>query len=109
MALFIWLDVSRYRAYMPLFISGKCISIFSLLGWFIVFVKGNIIEVISGVFIASDFVFLCGDLIALAFIVLILTDTQKLIEKQEPARRQEVLKGAGNTEENNENNSNSQR
>ena len=36
MALFIWLDISRYRAYLPLFIAGKCIGIFTLAVWLII-------------------------------------------------------------------------
>ena len=33
MALFIWLDTVRYRTYLPLFIAGKCIIIFTLAVW----------------------------------------------------------------------------
>jgi membrane protein required for beta-lactamase induction len=31
MALFIWLDSTRYKVYMPLFIAGKCVGIFSII------------------------------------------------------------------------------
>jgi len=30
MALFIWLDSTRYRVYIPLFLTGKCVGIFCL-------------------------------------------------------------------------------
>jgi hypothetical protein len=33
MAIFIWLDGARYRAYIPLFTAGKIIGLFSLLGF----------------------------------------------------------------------------
>jgi hypothetical protein len=33
MAVFIWLDSTRYRVYIPLFTSGKFIGLFSLLGF----------------------------------------------------------------------------
>ena len=36
MALFIWLDTDKYRAYVPLFTAGKCVGIFMLLGWSII-------------------------------------------------------------------------
>ncbi|GHV94471.1 hypothetical protein AGMMS50293_07910 [Spirochaetia bacterium] len=35
MALFVWLDMSRYGVYLPLYLAGKCISLFSIAGWLI--------------------------------------------------------------------------
>jgi len=48
MALFIWLDNTSYRVYMPLFTAGKCIGIFSILGWSIIAGQVRIIDVLSG-------------------------------------------------------------
>jgi len=48
MALFIWLDSDRYRVYIPLFTAGKCIGIFSILGWSIFAGQVRIIDVLSG-------------------------------------------------------------
>ena len=48
MALFLWLDIDRYRSYLPLFAAGKIIGIIVLLGWFIVSPRYTIIEVFSG-------------------------------------------------------------
>jgi hypothetical protein len=47
MAVFIWLDSTRYRVYMPLFIAGKCVGIFSML--VLSFITGKIsnIDIIS--------------------------------------------------------------
>jgi len=73
MALFIWLDTSRYEVYLPLFTAGKCLGIFVLLGWSIVSKQVTIME---------SFI-LSGDLFALAVILLIMKDVQKPIETQE--------------------------
>ena len=48
MALFIWMDSARYKAYMPLFSAGKCIGFFSILGWSIIARQVRIIDVLSG-------------------------------------------------------------
>jgi hypothetical protein len=34
MVLFLWLDTSWYRPYIPLYTAGKILSVFSTLGWF---------------------------------------------------------------------------
>jgi len=67
MALFIWLDTNRYRAFTPLFTAGKCISVFMLLGWFI----------ITGQVTMFESLILSGDLFALALILLINNDSVK--------------------------------
>ena len=81
MALFIWLDISRYKPYLPLFIAGKCIGIVSLLGWFIPFIKGTINIELYAVFMGVDIIFLSGDLLALAAILMISKDVWNLKEK----------------------------
>ena len=82
MAMFIWLDVSRYRPYLPLFIAGKCIGIFSLLGWFIIFGQVTMIRGLRGVYIMAELVFLVVDLFALAAILSIFSYIQKKTENQ---------------------------
>lgn len=72
MALFIWLDADRYRAFTPLFIAGKSISAFILLGWFIITGQVTMFE---------GFV-LSGDLFALALILIIKKDFNKIEEKK---------------------------
>jgi len=67
MALFIWLDTIRYRAYLPLFAAGKCIGIFIFLLWFIISKQVTIM----GSFILS------GDLFALAAVLLIIRDNRE--------------------------------
>jgi FtsH-binding integral membrane protein len=72
MALFIWLNTNRYKAYLPLFLAGKCIGAFTLLIWFIVSKQDTIIE---------SFV-LSGDLFSLAAVLLIIRETKKPAETQ---------------------------
>jgi hypothetical protein len=71
MALFLWLDVNHYRAYIPLFIAGKCISIFVLLCWSVITIYRTIIGGAIGYYIMTEAIFLSGDLIALAAILFI--------------------------------------
>ncbi|HCC37929.1 MAG TPA: hypothetical protein DEQ14_10105 [Treponema sp.] len=35
MLLFLWLDFPKYRVYEPLYISGKCVSFFTIAGWYL--------------------------------------------------------------------------
>jgi len=86
MALFIWLDISRYRAYLPLFAAGKSIGIFSLLAWAIFSGQFTVTSVLSGD-VDAEWVLLCGDLLAMAAILFIIKnerrfDENKLIETQ---------------------------
>jgi hypothetical protein len=48
MAMFLWLDINRYRGYLPLFAAGKITGIIVLLGWFIVSPQDTMIMVFSG-------------------------------------------------------------
>jgi uncharacterized membrane protein len=65
MALFLWLDTARHRAFLHLFIAGKSISILTILGW----------SIISGqVTIIKEFILLSGDLFSIAAILLISRD-----------------------------------
>ena len=74
MALFIWLDTSRYREYLPLFAAGKCIGIFILLLWSIISKQVTIIYNFG--FILS------GDIFTLAIILLINKDSRKPAETE---------------------------
>jgi hypothetical protein len=106
MALFLWLDISSYRAYLPLFIAGKCIGILSLTGWLMTFLQSTIIVGLAYLFVQIDLVFLCGDLLALAAVLLIYRDT-RISEKQRLTNLRLTNQGFEDTEENNADNSNS--
>ena len=72
-ALFIFLDSERYKSYINLFIAGKCVSIFIILGWLILTSQVTIIE--SSV--------LSSDLFSMALIILIIRDLNKIDEIKE--------------------------
>jgi hypothetical protein len=74
MALFIWLDTGRYKEYLPLFMAGKCIGIFLLLGWFIIFRQATMIGSIFGSAIYAEALLLCGDFVSLGAVFLINKD-----------------------------------
>ena len=80
MALFIWLDSGRYRAYLPLFAAGKCIGISTLLGWSIVSGQVTIIGRVFGAAVLAELAFVSGDLLALAAVLLIYKDNRKNTE-----------------------------
>jgi len=83
MALFLWLNASRYRAYLPLFAAGKCINIISLLGWSILVQSSTMIRAFPGIVQAlAELMLLSGDLLALAAVILIIRDTRKITEAQ---------------------------
>ncbi|MDR0301484.1 MAG: hypothetical protein LBI04_04125 [Treponema sp.] len=73
MSLFIWLDSSRYRVYMPLFTAGKCIGIFSILVWSIIAGKVTIKAVIFGTAEVESFL-LYSYLFSMIAILLIIRD-----------------------------------
>ncbi|MCL2719972.1 MAG: hypothetical protein FWD47_01355 [Treponema sp.] len=72
MALFLWLDTDRFRAYLPLFLAGKCIGIIILLIWSIISKQDIIVQ--SNI--------LCGDLLSFAAVLLIIKDLRKTAEPQ---------------------------
>ena len=80
MALFIWLDTSRYRVYLPLFAAGKCIGFFLLLCWSIIAGFTVSIEA-SGIFIA-ELILLIGDLLALTAVLFIIKNDNNKLEIQ---------------------------
>ena len=78
MAMFIWLDISRYKAYLPLFMAGKCIGIFSLLGFSIVSSQFTMIKGFSGITEFAELLFLSGDLLAFAGVFYIFKSMHRL-------------------------------
>jgi hypothetical protein len=74
MALFIWLDTERYKEYLTLFLAGKCIGIFLLLGWFIIFSQVIMIGRILGFAVYAEGLLLFGDLLSLGAVSLIKRD-----------------------------------
>ena len=81
MALFVLIDVSRYKVYLPLFAAGKCIAIFSQLGWSIISRQVTIIGDYSGIAVI-EYLVLSGDLLAIAAVLIIIKDTKKTTEIQ---------------------------
>jgi len=73
MALFIWLDSARYEVYMPLFTAGKCIGVFSILGWSIIAGQVKISAVLSGTANIESFL-LYSYLFSVVVILLIIRD-----------------------------------
>jgi len=76
MALFIWLDIEKYRTYLPLFTAGKFVGLFILTGWSIISQQVTIIWNSNGI---ADFIrlILCGDLFALAAVLIIIRNIRK--------------------------------
>jgi hypothetical protein len=79
MSLFLWLDAVRYRVYLPLFIAGKCVGIFALLGWLIFSRRFTMTGGIFGT-VSVEWILLGGDLFAIAAVLLIIKDVRKLTE-----------------------------
>ena len=79
MALFIWLDIYRYKTYLPLFISGKCIGIFSLLGWLIISRQVTMFTELFGNTVI-EMILLSGDFFATAAILLIAKNVKNITE-----------------------------
>jgi hypothetical protein len=79
MALFIWLDTGRFKAYLPLYTAGKCISIFILLVWSIFF--RQVTMVTGGGLGLTELMLISGDLFAMAAVLLITRDINKVKEE----------------------------
>ena len=78
MALFIWLDTDRYREYLPLFLAGKCIGLFLLMGWLIACRQATMIGKLIGLPVYAEVILLCGDLLSLGAVLLINKSVEKL-------------------------------
>jgi hypothetical protein len=87
MALFLWLNLSRYGTYLPLFLAGKIISLFSILGWAF-FLRGLRGAELSFLFMPELMtgILLCGDTFAAAAVYCIIkkieTVKQEIISLQ---------------------------
>jgi hypothetical protein len=79
MALFIWLDTEKYKAFIPLYLAGKCINVFILLGWLIIYRWSTIPGVETVVFrVLRSFqtILLSGDFFTIAAIIFIMKKVQ---------------------------------
>ncbi|MCL2765985.1 MAG: hypothetical protein FWD40_12030 [Treponema sp.] len=79
MALFIWIDIDRYKTYLPLYIAGKCICVFLEAVFSIASRQVTMIGGRDAIAFLSQLV-LSGDLFALGIVFLILRDVQKSAE-----------------------------
>jgi len=66
MALFLWIDIKRYREYIPLYLAGKYIGIITIIIFSLVSRRLTIINVSSNIVIFAELFFLCGDILAAA-------------------------------------------
>ncbi|MCL1991710.1 MAG: hypothetical protein FWG66_02040 [Spirochaetes bacterium] len=73
MALFLWLDFFKYEAYVPLFIVGKFVCIFSTISWLLVSAIGS--TTFWPGTRAFELVFLGSDLLAVVVFRFILKNT----------------------------------
>jgi hypothetical protein len=80
MALFIWLDISRYRAYLPLFAAGKCIGVLLLACWSVI--TGLTMTTEASGIVLTEWAMLGGDLLAMAAILFIIKNDNKKMETQ---------------------------
>jgi hypothetical protein len=84
MALFIWLDTEKYKTYIPLYLAGKCINVFILLGWLIIYRWSTIPGVETVILRVLRFfqtILLSGDFFTIAAIIFIMKSVQnKTIE-----------------------------
>jgi len=93
MALFIWLNQERYKAYLPLFLAGKCIAISTTL----VFSAISGQTTMTGSFV--DFGYLLGfDLLAIAAVIMINRDIKKNLEITTVENTEELLPRGGNSD-----------
>jgi len=75
MALFIWLDIDKYRTYLPLFMAGKIIGVFLEALWSII--NGQVTMIIRDSTDVLARLILSGDLFALAAVLMIIRSLQK--------------------------------
>ena len=96
MALFIWLNSQRYRAYLPLFAAGKCIWITTLLGWSIVSGQVTIMGRFLGAAVFAEIVLICGDLLSIAIVLLVYKDNRINSEIKAVTTTEDLLPRGGN-------------
>ncbi|MCL1958402.1 MAG: hypothetical protein FWF68_02240 [Spirochaetes bacterium] len=83
MALFLLIDTLNFKAYIPLYIAGKCIGLFSMALLSVISKQNTIIGGISLYYFSAEIVFFFGDFLALAAILIIFKNLQKSLNKQE--------------------------
>ncbi|MCL2209070.1 MAG: hypothetical protein FWC19_01715 [Treponema sp.] len=66
MSLFLWIDIIRYKAYLPLYLAGKYIGIFTIIIFSLISRRLTVINVSSDSIILTELFFLCGDILAAA-------------------------------------------
>lgn len=81
MALFLLIDTQRYKNYLPLFIAGKCIGIFTMLLWSLASRRLLTTGWFSGYNTAAELIFLCGDSLALAAIYIVFRNINKQLNE----------------------------
>jgi len=97
MALFMWIDLERNKAYLPLFTAGKCVYIFILVIWFILSKQVTMLAG-SGNFQNLAQIIISADLFSLAAVLLI---KKELMDLEEIAEiKAEANKSISDTEEN---------
>jgi hypothetical protein len=96
MALFIWLNSQRYRAYLPLFAAGKCIGISTLLGWSIVSGQVTMMGRFLGAAVFAEIVLICGDLLSIAAVLLVYKDNRINSEIKTVTTTEDLLPRGGN-------------
>jgi membrane-bound metal-dependent hydrolase YbcI (DUF457 family) len=81
--LFLWLNISRYRDYLPLLLAGKCVGLFALICWAIITRQMSMIWEFSSnplMWLAPRMVagiLMCGDFFAVTAVLLIYKNTFK--------------------------------
>jgi hypothetical protein len=85
MALFIWLNAEKNKIYLPLFLAGKSVNIFTLILWSILAGQDTIISNTTIFLFNIRLILLSGDFFSIAVILVILRNTQKKAEIPEDA------------------------
>jgi hypothetical protein len=83
-ALFVWLDISRYRLYLPLYAAGKGIGVCAMLGWLISsrwLIPLNLIEAAPAL---AGWLLLCGDSLSVAAGLIVAGKTRDLAQGAQP-------------------------
>jgi hypothetical protein len=80
MALFLWLDLTRYQNYLPLLLAGKCVSVTVLLVWFIISRQVTMIKDLSNSVVFIELILIGGDLLSIAAVLLIVKSVRKAAE-----------------------------
>jgi len=83
MTLFILLDANRYKAFIPLYTAGKCISFILMLGWLIVSRQVTMTVGFFSIELYAEMALYNGELLALAVVLLIMIYNKKMTADRE--------------------------